>query len=210
MPRLGITEELLSNGCTDPQTLPVLRHLWIIRNFLLSPYAATRSRGLACAPPGWFASTAGKGAILRGQRCTSNKDEHGPTAHYRSRITEPEKTTPVTRERALLGANPHPAATRGIDSHTREKRFTRSPQSAKFRQSESGALKLRSGIQQIFQQRSELALDRRIKNPQGLFDKAFIKKILLYVSFDHRIEILLIPAQRTGCPIDVYGAGQII
>ena len=69
----------------------------------------------------------------------------------------------------------------------------------------------RLGItEEVFQQRSKLVLDRRIKHPQGLFDKAFIKKILLHVSFDHRIEVLLIPAQRTGCPIDVYGAGQMI
>src|SRR5262249_26821410 len=46
--------------------------------------------------------------------------EHGPSGHHRSRITEPEKTvlrraTPVARERAPTGANPHPAAARRIE-----------------------------------------------------------------------------------------------
>jgi len=46
-----------------------------------------------------------RGALPRDRGRTSNNDEHGASANYRSWITEPEKTvlgstTPVARERA--------------------------------------------------------------------------------------------------------------
>jgi len=91
------------------------------------PMLQCRPETCACAAPS-SGYTAGRGALPRDRRCTSNKDEHRSFGNRRNRITESEKTvlrraTPVARERAPTGANSHPAAAR----HIQKKRLTRSP-----------------------------------------------------------------------------------
>src|SRR5260370_31341079 len=61
-----------------------------------------------------------------------------------------------------------------------------------------------------FQQLGELAIKPWIKDPKSFFDKAFIKEIPLDVTLDHRIEVVLIPAQSAGCIINMNRARQVI
>ena len=44
---------------------------------------------------------------------------------------------------------------------------------------------------------------------KGVLDKAFIKKIFFDVTLDHRIQVLPVPVQGTGCMIDMDSTDQM-
>ena len=77
------------------------------------------------------------------------------------------------------------------------------------RRVETNSRWLRTGICQALEQCIDLLVNRGIEYSKGVLDKAFIKKIFFDVTLDHRIQVLLVPAQGTGGVVDMNCTDQM-